>query len=43
MERIFGIVLGLGGYDVAENSLLGNSYSEKVQREFLDKIHLNRK
>jgi hypothetical protein len=43
MERIFGIALGLEGYDVAENSLLGNTYSEKVQREFLDKIYLNRK
>jgi hypothetical protein len=43
MERIFGIALGLEGYDVAENSLLGNTYSEKVQKEFLDKIYLNRK
>lgn len=43
MERIFGIALGLEGYDISENSLLGNTYSEKVQREFLVKIYLNRK
>jgi glycosyltransferase involved in cell wall biosynthesis len=43
MERIFGIALGLEGYDITENALLGNTYSEKVQREFLVKIYLNRK
>jgi hypothetical protein len=43
MERIFGIALGLEGYDITENSLLGNTYSETVQREFLVKIYLNRK